>query len=221
MREVMLYGALGREFGSYHRFDVASIPEAIQALAANFPGFLRKLRHGFYRVVVGRTSETGVEMDQSTVAVYKLGDQNIHIIPVTEGAGRGGLGKILAGILLVGLSMVTGGVAGALMGTAIGGTSVGAITASIGTGLVLTGVASLIAPEQESGEQEKSFTMAGPQVTLKEGGIVPIVYGDVVTGGTMISGVLKVENDLPTEPTTPTEPTEPTEPVTPGEPGEY
>lgn len=196
MREIRLYGALGKEFGTSHRFDVASIPEAIQALAANFPSFLRKLRNGFYKVVVGKTRSNGVEMDESTVAVYRIGDQGIHIIPVTQGSRRGGLGKILAGILLVGLSMVTGGAAGALMGIQIGATSVGAMAASIGTGLILTGVASLIAPEQDSGEQEKSFTMSGPQVALKEGGIVPIVYGEVVTGGTMISGVLKVENDV-------------------------
>jgi len=62
-------------------------------------------------------------------------------------------------------------------------------------GLALTGVASLISPEMKtSGENDPSFTMTGPQVTMREGGIVPIAYGDVVTGGTMISGVLKIEN---------------------------
>jgi predicted phage tail protein len=225
MREIRLYGALGAEFGPSHRFHIDSVQEGIQALAANFPGFLNNLRHGFYQIIVGESRESGLEMDERDVVAQRLSDAPVHIIPVTEGSRRG-LGKIIAGIALIGLSMITGGTAlAALMATPIGATTVGATVASIGTGLILTGVASLIAPEQKASEQQQSFTMAGPQVTLKEGGIVPIVYGEVVTGGTMISGILKVENDAQatgaSAPVTPTQPVTPTEPIQPGEPGEF
>ena len=195
MREIKLYGSLGNEFGIKHHFDVKSVPEALQALAANYPKILDKMRHGFFKVVVGKNQKTGVAMDENSIVTYALGDQTLHIIPVTKGSKKG-LGKVLAGILLIGLAVFTGGTS--LMATGILGstTTLGGIITSIGTGLVLTGVSSLLAPEQKTGETEQSFTMSGPQVTLREGGIVPIAYGLVWTGGTMISGVLKIENAL-------------------------
>jgi predicted phage tail protein len=194
MREVHLYGALGKEFGARHRFDIKDVPEALQALAANFPKFLDKLRGGYFKVVVGKSPRKGIALDERTIITQKLKNHSIHIIPVTKGAKRSGLAKILAGILLIGLALIPGGAA--LMGTAIplvGGT-IGSVITQIGTGLILTGVASLIAPEKKSDDENKSFTISGPQVTLKEGGIVPIAYGEVITGGTMISGALRVDN---------------------------
>ena len=50
----------------------------------------------------------------------------------------------------------------------------------------------MLAPELKAEETKKSFTMTGPQNNTREGGIVPIVYGEVYTGGTMISGALNV-----------------------------
>ena len=205
MREVHLHGALGLEFGWVHRFVVSDIPDALQALNANFPKFTSMLRHGFYKVIVG-DMKTGVEMDDSTIVSYRIGTHDIHIIPVTKGRGRGGLGKLLAGILLVGLAIATGGMS--MMATGILGsaTTLGGIMTSVGTGMILTGVASILAPATDgSDDSQKSFTMSGPQVTLKEGGIIPIVYGECVTGGTMISGILRIENAVDentTEPST-------------------
>lgn len=37
--------------------------------------------------------------------------------------------------------------------------------------------------------------MTGPTTTTREGGIVPIVYGRVWTGGTMINGALSVRSE--------------------------
>jgi predicted phage tail protein len=196
MREVHLHGALGKEFGAKHRFDIQDIPEALQALAANFPKFLDKLRGGFFKVVVGKSPKKGVAVDEHTIITHKLNGEDIHIIPVTKGSKKGGIAKILAGILLIGLALIPGGAA--LMGAAVplvGGT-VGSLVTSVATSLILTGVASLLAPEKKSGDEDKSFTIGGPQVTMREGGIVPIAYGDVITGGTMISGSLRVDNGV-------------------------
>ncbi len=64
----------------------------------------------------------------------------------------------------------------------------------------MTGVASMLTRSQEAGQSDPSYTMAGPQVTLREGGIVPIAYGECVVGGTMISGQLIIENDVTSGP---------------------
>lgn len=194
MRTIRLYGALGKEFGTTHHFAVDTVNEAIEALRANFPKFFDAIRHGFYRVVVGKTSRNGMELDEAMLPGFKLGKQDLHIVPVTAGRKRGGVGKIIAGIALIGLSIATGG--SALMGTTLfGSTTVGAAVGQIGLGLTLTGVASFIAPQQEAPDDTKSFTMTGPTTTTREGGIVPIVYGRVWTGGTMINGALSVRSE--------------------------
>lgn len=183
---------MGKEFGASHRFEITSPGEAFQALAANVPRFTDKLRHGFYRVVVGKTQSKGIELDETTILQHRIGDQDIHIVPVVKGRGRGGLGKVLAGILLVGLAAFGGPLMAAL--GAGGSMTLGSVVGHLGLGLTMTGVATMLAPQSEAGDTQKSYTITGPQVTMQEGGIVPIVYGECVTGGTMISGILLIEN---------------------------
>lgn len=199
MNTIRLYGALGKEFGTTHHFDITSPGEAFQALHANFARFTDKLRHGFYKVIVGKRS-TGTELDQDTILHHQIGTDEIHVVPVIEGR-RGGLGKILAGVLLVGLAMFGGPLAATALG-ASGTLTVGSIAGQLGAGLMLTGVASLLAPSAETGETEKSFTMSGPSNNTREGGIVPIVYGECVVGGTLISGQLRIANNVTATSTT-------------------
>lgn len=193
MRKVHLYGALGTKFGRSHSFDIDTIADAISALRANFPTFFDALRNGHFRVVVGKTQKNGMELDEAMLPGFKLGSQDLHIVPVIKGSKRGGLGKIIAGIALIGLSAITmGGALGVgLFGTT---TSISSMMGSIGTAMLISGVASFIAPEQKSEETEQSFTMTGPQVTTREGGIIPIVYGEVITGGTMINGAISIKH---------------------------
>ncbi|WP_062563647.1 tail assembly protein [Paracoccus aminovorans] len=197
MRTIHLYGKLGKEFGSLHRFAVDTVAEAIEALRANFPKFFDAIRHGFYRVVVGKTSRNGMELDEAMLPGFKLGQQDLHIVPVVKGRKRGGIGKIIAGIALIGLSMVTGGMAGTFWTAGILGstTTAASLMGSSGAGLLISGVASFIAPQQDAPDDTKSFTMTGPTTTTREGGIVPIVYGRVWTGGTMINGSLSIRSE--------------------------
>lgn len=193
MRTIHLHGSLGQAFGTSFRLDVADIAEALQALQANFANFFSFLKNGHYRVVVGKTERNGLELDEAMLPGFKLGKQDLHIVPVIAGAKRGGIGKIIAGIALVGLAAVTGGTA-LMSATLWGTTTMAGIVGNIGMGMVLTGVASLIAPQQDGDEDKQSYTMSGPQVTTREGGIVPIAYGEVITGATMISGALNIKH---------------------------
>lgn len=196
MRKVHLYGALATQFGKQHSFHIDSVPEAIQALRANFPNFAAALREGFYRVVVGKSQKHGVAIGEDELVGLRLGSQDLHIVPVVKGSKRGGLGKIIAGIALIGLSVFTGGLGGmftATLGGVQGGLSITSAIAGIGQAMLLTGVASLLAPEQkDTSDKEKSFTSSGPVTSTREGGIIPIVYGEVITGGVMVNGILSV-----------------------------
>ena len=203
MRTIHLYGSLGQAFGRKIRLGVDTVQEAIDALQANFPKFFNHIRNGHFRVVVGKTEKNGMELDEAMLPGFKLGKQDLHLVPVIEGAKRGGVGKIIAGIALIGLSAF-GGAALAAPLFAGGSMSMGSIAGAMGTSLLLNGVATMLAPEMKSEDQEKSFTMTGPQVTTREGGIVPIIYGRVWTGGTMINGAITIrqQEKEPKEPKT-------------------
>lgn len=195
MRDIHLHGALGKEFGRKFQFEVETVAEAIEALRANFDGFFAAIRHGHYRVVVGKTSKNGLELDEAMLPGFKLGQQALHIIPVTKGAKRGGVGKIIAGIALIGLSIALPGLGTAFTAGIMGSTTtIAGMVGSMGVGMLMTGVASFIAPQQDGSEKEQSFTMTGPRSSTREGGIVPIAYGEVVTGGTLINGSLSITN---------------------------
>ena len=193
MRDIHLHGALGAQFGPVHRMAVETVAEVIDALRANFPTFANAIRHGFYRIVLGKTKSSGMALREDQLVGLKLGNRAVHVVPVPAGRKRGGLGKVIMGVALIGLSAGTFGAAG-LMSTSLwsGGATIGSMVGNIGMGLVLTGVASMIAPEQKAAEEKKSFTMSGPVSDVREGAIIPIVYGEVITGGYMISGSVEI-----------------------------
>lgn len=191
MRTIHLHGSLGREFGHKVRLAVDTVQEVIEALQANFSKFFNHIRNGHFRVVVGKTQKNGMELDEAMLPGFKLGSQDLFIVPVIKGSKRGGVGKIIAGVALIGLAAF-GGAAFASPLFAGGSMSIGSVAGAMGTSLMLTGVASMLAPELKAEETEKSFTMTGPQNTTREGGIIPIAYGRVWTGGTLINGALSI-----------------------------
>lgn len=189
LRHIHLHGALGTQFGKHHRLAVDSVPEVIDALRANFPEFFAAIRYGFYRIVLGKTKTSGLTLRENQIVGLNLGERAVHIVPSAQGRKNGGLGKVVAGIALIGLSAATFG-AGGLMGASLwsGGATLGQMAGTLGASMALAGVATMIAPEQEAGDDKKSFTMSGPVSDVREGQILPIVYGEVITGGYMISG---------------------------------
>lgn len=187
--DVHLHGALGAEFGRKYRFAVETVGEVVAALRANFPTFDASFRNGSYRVILGRTRSQGTALREDQVGRVKLAGRAVHIVPVVAGRKRGGLGKIISGIALIGLSLMPGGLAAAPL---FGSATVGTVAGQMGMALALTGVASMIAPEQDAGDDKKSFTMTGPQSNVREGHILPITYGEAIVGGSLISGGIEI-----------------------------
>lgn len=193
MRDIHLHGALGAQFGPKHRMAVETVAEVIDALRANFPTFANAIRHGFYRIVLGKTKSSGLSLREDQLVGLKLGNRAVHVVPVPAGRKNGGLGKVITGIALVGLSAMTFGADGVMSASPwSGGASLGQMAGTMGMGMVLTGVATMIAPGQEASDDKKSFTMSGPTSEMREGAIIPIVYGEVITGGYMISGSVEI-----------------------------
>lgn len=194
MNTVHLMGALGEKYGERFEFDIRTAREAVFALCANFPEFEKDIRTGDFQVVVGLSERDGIFLDEEGVGELNLGSNNVFIIPVTEGAKRGGLLGVLAGVALLGLSGITGGALAPLVGhTLWGSTTVGTLAGSLGASMLISGVASLLAKETKAEDDNRSYTMTGPNSSTREGQILPIIYGEVYTGGMLISGGVSIK----------------------------
>jgi predicted phage tail protein len=133
-------------------------------------------------------------------------------------AGRGGVGKIVAGVALVAAAVVLGPIAAPLFyGTAaaggvIGGFAAGAI-GSIGLSMIFGGVAELLTPTpkmpnvkniggsstsgRDESEQLNSFTFDKSNANTIQGDVVPVLYGERIVGALpVLSFGLELQNYL-------------------------
>ena len=202
LRKLKLYGELA-EFIGHKEFEIQvdSLAKAVSFLVNNFPQVEKYMNPQYYQVKVGNYAVNEEEIH------HPIGQEDIHIVPVITGAGRGGLGKILLGAALIAgafiinpalsfsfKSGVTG--FGALTGVS------GAITKAavyLGASLVLQGVSDMLfplpKPKEFKSEQDPqlSFSFSGTQNTSRAGTPVPIVYGEIVTGSVVISGAIDTQ----------------------------
>ena len=187
LKTIKLYGDL-REITGHSELDahVNSVGDSIRFLLMNWPQLEAHMNTQYYQVLTDGT-DIGEEEIHYPVA------EEIKIVPVIAGAG-GGAGKILAGAALIGLAVATGGfapVAGAGFFAAGGGAAV--MAGNLGIALVLGGVSEMLfpvpKPEKFENDQDPriSFDFGGTPNTSRAGTTHPIVYGEIMTGSTVIS----------------------------------
>ena len=204
LRKLKLYGELA-EFVGHKEFEIQvdSLAKAVSFLVNNFPQVEKYMNPQYYQVKVGNYAVNEEEIH------HPIGQEDIHIVPVIAGAGRGGLGKILLGAALIGVAFATGGasiVKGASGGLSLafeasrlGGAYLAQAFVYTGTFLVLNGVSELLfplpKPKEFKSEQDPqlSFSFSGTQNTSRAGTPVPIVYGEIVTGSVVVSGAIDTQ----------------------------
>ncbi|MDR0701334.1 MAG: hypothetical protein LBF61_02825 [Azoarcus sp.] len=171
MITVLLYGALRKKFGKYHRFAIRTPAEAIRALSANFPEFKQHLiEHSTpgYHVLTGRESR-----DVHTLA--HPADEVIRIVPAVAGAKNGVLQTII-GVVLIVASYWTGG-----------------STFNVGMAMLIGGITTMLSkPPKTKGPAERpdnlpSYGFDGPTNTTAQGNPVPICYGRGRIGSQVVS----------------------------------
>lgn len=213
LREVRLYGALGREFGRVHRLAVATTAEAVQALCVVLPGFERALLgpdgQAAYHVFVGRgAGRAAIALPQTADPVGK--SEPIRIVPAIAGAKRGGLLPVLLGAALLFAAPYLAGAVGTSFGIGAAGI-VNTATLAIGKALILGGVVQLLSPQNRQGATQKaenapSYNFDGPVNTTQEGLPVPLGYGRCVVGGAVISAGISTSDQAVTAPAPPAPP---------------
>jgi len=193
LKEIRLYGHLGKKFGRVHYLAVQSVSEAIKAFCANYKEFEKDFigDKAYYRVWVG-TERLKEAKDATLPSSYK---EVIRIAPVVHGAGGDELFGIILGAVLI---YVTAGAAGASILAGWGAApGVVSFVQAVGISLVMGGIAAMLAPSvdapdpQERPENKPSQVFNGPVNTIAQGQPVPIGYGRLIVGSAVISAGIK------------------------------
>lgn len=175
--DVHLHGPLAEKYGALHRFDIATPQEALRALDANHPGFIRDYAATkIYYLIADGDCRWGD--DAGTLPFSR----EMHLVPQIE--GRAFLAVALVGALFP-----------ALMTATIFGISAATL---IGSALflgVMVGLSFLFRPkppETPDEERNENFAFTGPENVTGQGVAVPLAYGRVHCGSVVVSAGLEV-----------------------------
>ena len=191
LRKLKLYGELA-EFVGHKEFEIeaSNIPKVMSFLVNNFPQIEPYMNPKYYQVKVG---DYAIDKEELQNPIGETED--VHIVPVIAGAGRG-FGKILFGAALIAGAFITGG-ASFSFSAGLTGTFLGKAAVYLGASLVISGVSDMLFPtpklEVPEDDPRLSFNFAGTQNTSRAGTPVPIVYGEIFTGSVVISGAIDTD----------------------------
>ncbi len=215
MVTIRLLGEAGRRYGRRFQLAVKTPAEALRALCLQIPGLRQYLLESgekgiSWRVVTDHAQ--GLDEDQLLWPLSK----RLVLAPLP--AGRGGVGKIVAGVALVALAIFV--LPGALIGLGTLGTiGLGAFAApvgAIGVSLIFGGVAELLTPTpkmpnvkgglgggssstsgRDRDEQLNSFAFDKSNANTVQGDVVPVLYGERIIGALpVLSFGLELQNYL-------------------------
>ena len=212
MKVVKVYGTLKKQLGGQGTFelDVNTPAEALRALTVNFKGLSKWMidseKHGVgYRVQLGNEV---IQEEEIGNLLLPFSDKEVFTItPVLTGAGRG-LGGILLGAALIGLSFVSFGTSAAFAGGSLGGFGTAAgiygtawgsqALGMIGLSLVMGGIGQMLSPpppefDMKQANKLENYSFSGVTNTNQVGTAIPVAYGRVFVGSSVISSGLDVD----------------------------
>lgn len=189
IRKVKLYGKL-RKFGNEFYLSVATPAEAIRALCVQIPGFEKflgesKKNNLEYAVFNGKQNIGECELEFQGVG-------DIRIAPVISGSKRNGLFQTILGAALIAVAYFNP--FGALTGPMTTALMAGGIS------MVAGGVVQMLSPQpkgldsREPTENRPSYAFSSAVNTTAFGNPIPILAGQRVCGGAIISAGLMSED---------------------------
>ena len=211
MVTIKLLGELGRRFGREFQLAVKTPAEAMRALCLQIPEMRQYLLESGEKGVNWRVvteHPDGLDEDQLLWPMSK------RMVVAPQPAGRGGVGKIIAGVALVAVAvlLLPGAPLAAAFGFSIGGQAVLA-AGTIGLSMIFGGVAELLTPTPKmpnvkgiggassSGrdveQQKNAFTFDKSNANTMQGEVVPVLYGERILGNLpILSFGLELQNQL-------------------------
>ncbi|WP_261666884.1 tail assembly protein [Erwinia mallotivora] len=198
LKTLTLKGAMARKFGKTHRFHVADLREMLRAMCSQVPGFkhyvsnahLNGVRFAFFS---GKNNIGLTEFEMSGSATEFV------MMPVAEGAKRGGTLQIVIGAVALVAAFFTAGASFAAFAAAAGASTaaVAATTTALtglGLSMLLGGVVQMLTPQSSynvgassSTDNKPNYAFGSPVNTVAMGYPVPPLWGQREIGGAIIS----------------------------------
>jgi len=210
MQTVYLKGELGERFGEKWSMNVDKVQDIFKLIECQRDGY-RQYMVDCAENGIDFTVQRGEEFIDETEFLLSVGKEDIIVAPVPAGS-KGNVGKLIAAAFMIytGYWLVQGAAAGAAGTTAqlgyaadagVKGMKIAKLGASmgkwgkvlgygamaLGTSLGLTTLAQMTMPDGSQDEEDDSHLFSGPQNTTVQGGAVPILYGEMIVGGTLIN----------------------------------
>ena len=209
MVTIRLLGEAGRRFGRRFQLAVKTPAEAVRALSVQIPGL---------REYMLQSTEAGINWRVVTENPEGLDEEGLmwplskRLVFAPIPVGKGGVGKIIAGVALVAFAVFVPAVAagGAWLFGMTNFTSIGLL----GGALIFGGIAELLTPTpkmpnvagtagggitggRSAEDQLKSFTFDKSNANTMQGEVVPVLYGERIIGKLpVLSFGLELQNYL-------------------------
>ena len=214
MTHVKLMGEIGEKFGSDWNMNVSNFRDVFRLIDCQTNGF-KKYLTDCAEEGINFTIQNGEDLVDGTLdALVAPVKDTVIITPVAAGAGGSDILKAVFGIFLLmyGPDMVNGLFEGAEAEVTLEATEAAyhadtgaqldavnrtqnietakAMTTkavqAVGTNLAMSGVMGYLTPDTPSASG-KSYLFDGPENNVKEGVPVPLLYGQLLVGGSVIN----------------------------------
>ena len=206
MQTVYLKGELGERFGEKWSMNVDKVQDIFKLIECQRDGY-RQYMVDCAENGIDFTVQRGEEFIDETEFLLSVGKEDIIVAPVPAGS-KGNVGKLIAAAFMIytGYYLVQGagmnatlaniapeiGIRGGKllnMGANMGkwGKVLGYGAMALGTSLGLTTLAQMTMPDGSQDDEDDSHLFGGPQNTTVQGGAVPVLYGEMIVGGTLIN----------------------------------
>lgn len=177
---IKLHGALARKFGKTFRCVASNTVQAIRFLEVNFKDFRKWVLEADSRGILFQVKTNSYELSESELFDPIAPGMVIHLTPLFAGAGGSNLIRVVLGVGLIAAGLIfSGGLFGLSSLQMI-------ITGGL---LLISGLMGKKTPPPD--EQERSFIFSGAANVSTIGGRVPIVYGVIQTGSTVVSASVR------------------------------
>jgi predicted phage tail protein len=204
MKNIIFEGFIGDKYGREWNIRANTVKDALNCLEANYPESRKDLIE-FVEAGGNFSIQVGEEFIGEEELFYNINKDTIIITPIPAGAKSGGA-KLVAGLALltfafflpalvpVGFAanflggVTTGvGLAGAQFAAGTAGFFLQSSIALLGVSLATTGLQQMMAPDPSVDTNDNNYLFEGPDNTIATGNPVPVLFGQMIVGGVVIS----------------------------------
>ncbi len=223
--KILLLDELGDKWGKTHTYhNLRSPKDALKLLYINHPDLCKYFATAHENGIGFTVVQAGQFLDYSDLAL-PLGKNDLVITPVITGSGSVGKALVGVALIVatggIGTALgVTGAGASGLFGVTTGVAGViGGVLGKIGVALVLSGVSDMLSPQPQlpnfefdfnaplsgftggagsitrGSDGSQSYAYTGAANTVGVGKTIPVVYGQALIGGHILSTDIDIANE--------------------------